>query len=551
MVRKVPRPVVHTEWVARVPETAKCAVSATLLTNLKTVQHLAKNAINVVLRIISAHVADHHGAMDKTQTGAEVEHQHMVGALRDTHRPSQGRHSRSRSWLRSSSQTRNAHSIEIDQYDIDDIDMLRTFHSISRSRSVAAISNNTDPDGKTKILTKLRVKLPHQNIADIMEVKVDDRAEVNILPLHTFRSMFPHKLDENGYPKIDALRGSKTMLQCYDDSKLVNHGTITLWLKHYAKDSFQDHQFFIVETPTQKEIIIGHPASVRLGLIQVLCENHAKTMSIIETKQTNNLFWVHNIDGRRWQTKQSSSETKNGRRSKSESVTGQNEWERTKTSSFQDPKRQMKHPYGTNNCIQSKSSSFQDQNPQWREEKWQNKLISRPLIQSMMKRVRELNSKYYLPTNEQTQIVSEPARALRDWPQEESMEAPLQASQFNPIYVEPGSIRINSTRDLQTLYPNSFNQIGDMSGKYDIKTDLRVPPVQYRRCKVPIEHKAEIKKELNEMVHQGIIAKQMEPTPWVSSLTYPKKPNGKLRICLDPKDLNKAIIWENHKALTL
>ena len=53
------------------------------------------------------------------------------------------------------------------------------------------------------------------------------------------------------------------------------------------------------------------------------------------------------------------------------------------------------------------------------------------------------------------------------------------------------------------------------------------------------------------MVQQGIIIKQTEPTPWVSSLTYPKKANGKLRICLDPKDLNKAIIHENHKAPTL
>ena len=65
--------------------------------------------------------------------------------------------------------------------------------------------------------------------------------------------------------------------------------------------------------------------------------------------------------------------------------------------------------------------------------------------------------------------------------------------------------------------------------------------------------KLEIEKELNEMVWQGIIAKQMEPTPWVSLLTYPKKPNSKLRICLDPKDLNKAlnkaIIRENLKAL--
>ena len=31
----------------------------------------------------------------------------------------------------------------------------------------------------------------------------------------------------------------------------------------------------------------------------------------------------------------------------------------------------------------------------------------------------------------------------------------------------------------------------------------------------------------------------------------PKKPNGKLRICLDPKDLNKTIIREYHKAPTL
>ena len=126
--------------------------------------------------------------------------------------------------------------------------------------------------------------------------------------------------------------------------------------------------------------------------------------------------------------------------------------------------------------------------------------------------------------------------------------APQSALRFNQIYVEPGSTSVSSTKDLQTLYPNSFNRISDMYSEYDIKIDPQVPPVQHGRCKVLIEHKAEIKKELNEMVFQGIIAKQTEPTPWVSLLTYPKKPNGKLRICLNPKDLNKAIIRENHKA---
>ena len=106
-------------------------------------------------------------------------------------------------------------------------------------------------------------------------------------------------------------------------------------------------------------------------------------------------------------------------------------------------------------------------------------------------------------------------------------------------------------RTSQTLYPNSFDCISGMQGEYDIKTDLSVPPVQHNRHKAPIKYKEEIKKELSEMVQQGIITQQMEPTSWVSSLTYPKKANGKLRICLDPKDLNKAIIHENHKAPTL
>ena len=41
------------------------------------------------------------------------------------------------------------------------------------------------------------------------------------------------------------------------------------------------------------------------------------------------------------------------------------------------------------------------------------------------------------------------------------------------------------------------------------------------------------------------------PTEWVSSITYTRKPDGAICICLDPKDLNKAIIREHYKAPTL
>ena len=131
-----------------------------------------------------------------------------------------------------------------------------------------------------------------------------------------------------------------------------------------------------------------------------------------------------------------------------------------------------------------------------------------------------------------------------------SSDPPPKGSRFNSIYVKPGSTTIDSTKDLQALFPSSFDCIRDMKGQYDIKPDPTVPPVQYRSQKVPIKYK-EIKMEPGEMVQQVIITKQTEPTPWVSSLTYPKKANGKMRTCLDPKDLNKAIICEKHKAPTL
>ena len=52
------------------------------------------------------------------------------------------------------------------------------------------------------------------------------------------------------------------------------------------------------------------------------------------------------------------------------------------------------------------------------------------------------------------------------------------------------------------------------------------------------------------MVDKGVIAPVFQPTEWVSSITYPCKPDGTLCICLNQKDLNKAIVWEHYKAPT-
>ena len=138
--------------------------------------------------------------------------------------------------------------------------------------------------------------------------------------------LFPHALDGDGYPLEGFLRGSRTALECYNNGKLVNYESITLKLQHYTNNSFQDHQFFVVETPTHKEIIVGHPASVRLGLIQVMCKNIAKSVTATEAK-TNNLTQITKIDGRvprRWP------------RSRAEPSSGSSGWKGCKFDSFQD-----------------------------------------------------------------------------------------------------------------------------------------------------------------------------------------------------------------------
>ena len=146
-------------------------------------------------------------------------------------------------------------------------------------------------------------------------------------------------------------------------------------------------------------------------------------------------------------------------------------------------------------------------------------------FKTIANRVKNLNPQYMVPVDEASQVLSDPKSRKKAQPvtEQPSSSPPPPGSRFNPIYVEPGSVSINSTRDLQALFPNSLDCIGDMQGEYDINTDPTIPPVQHGRRKVPIKYKEEIKKELAEMVWQGIIIKQTEPTPWVSSLMYPKR----------------------------
>ena len=66
-----------------------------------------------------------------------------------------------------------------------------------------------------------------------------------------------------------------------------------------------------------------------------------------------------------------------------------------------------------------------------------------------------------------------------------------------------------------------------------------------------ISFKDKIKSELDKMVDQRIIHTIEELTDWASSLTYVTKRDGSIRVCLDPRQLNKALIRPRHQTPTL
>ena len=116
----------------------------------------------------------------------------------------------------------------------------------------------------------------------------------------------------------------------------------------------------------------------------------------------------------------------------------------------------------------------------------------------------------------------------------------LRGSREAPIYHEPGTVSCKTMEDLKKLYPNSFYRLGSLKGAYNIRIDPSVKPATHARRKVPIESKEARDRELDYLIEEEIITEQVEPTPWVSSVTFPREPNGDVRVCLDPSNLKQG-----------
>ena len=118
-----------------------------------------------------------------------------------------------------------------------------------------------------------------------------------------------------------------------------------------------------------------------------------------------------------------------------------------------------------------------------------------------------------------------------------------------PAVIKKGPKLITNKEMILQEYPDVFQGVGKFLGAdYHIQIDSSVPPKQTPCWPVPIHLKEMVQHELNKMLQVGVLVPVHKATPWINSFVLVeakvKFRNLKLRICLDPTNLNKMITRE-------
>ena len=104
-------------------------------------------------------------------------------------------------------------------------------------------------------------------------------------------------------------------------------------------------------------------------------------------------------------------------------------------------------------------------------------------------------------------------------------------------------------KELVDKFADVFSGLGCMKGEYHIELDDSVQPVIHPLRRIPYSLLEKLKPKLQELEEKDVVQKVDRPTSWVNSLVIVEKRDGSLRLCLDPRDLNKAIRIEHHRIL--
>ena len=118
------------------------------------------------------------------------------------------------------------------------------------------------------------------------------------------------------------------------------------------------------------------------------------------------------------------------------------------------------------------------------------------------------------------------------------------------VHVVESTVKTLLTKEtILTAYKDVFEGLGHI-GDSTFMVNETVKPIQHAPRRVPVALRAEVKEKLTDLEKRGFIKKVTEPPEWISSMVIVAKPN-KIKICLDPRELNKALKRPKYQMPTL
>ena len=111
---------------------------------------------------------------------------------------------------------------------------------------------------------------------------------------------------------------------------------------------------------------------------------------------------------------------------------------------------------------------------------------------------------------------------------------------------EMGLLPINSDKFIASLTSDPIDPPGNL-GEATLHVDTKIKPKALPCRKLPFALQDDVKSELEKLVTRRVLVPVDEPTPSVSQMAVVRKPNGSLRICIDPQPLNEALMREPYK----
>ena len=143
----------------------------------------------------------------------------------------------------------------------------------AKSKPMEGLYTDTDPDDRSEIITDVTIRMPGKAGTMMMAVKVDPGAQPSCIPLHKFKTLFPH-LCRDGLPKEGLLDNTQNEFQSYNGGDMMCYGHLLIDVKDKVTKKYHPIRFYVMNTDVPM-ILIRYAASYWLGLVRVLCDNKA------------------------------------------------------------------------------------------------------------------------------------------------------------------------------------------------------------------------------------------------------------------------------------